>query len=101
MEPLASLSPTTASENDASPGAGKAVGGGAEEGGGGGGGGTIVHWQERMTLHYRLYPATKEEGTAGDQDDDDRGGECIDKFCGGVVCVFVGLFCCYLPRLVL
>lgn len=46
MEPLAGFSPPAAAAEGADKGGG----------GGGGGGGTVVEWQERITLHYRLFP---------------------------------------------
>lgn len=44
------------------------------EGGDTAGGGTIVHWQERITLHYRLFPAKGGEATAATAGSDGNAG---------------------------
>lgn len=43
-----------------------AAGGVGDGTGGRDAGGTIVRWQERITLHYRLFPATA-DSKAGEQ----------------------------------
>lgn len=95
MEPLAGLPPQQEQAQERSgavvgveAGAGGGGGGGGSESGRGGGG-KIVNWQERITLHYRLFPV---EGGDGKRGSGGRGGDLSGCCAAAALLVFLRFF---------
>lgn len=91
MEPIASISDSPSTSRSTSTSASTPYEDARQDADSGSGcdtsasGGTIVHWQERITLHYRLFPAGSASSSDGAEGED--GDAMQSEKVGGGACV--------------